>query len=262
LNGPAEIDLSLARIRAARVDGIGLVVGRRAAPGDGWFSVEELLSDDSGPATLLAMVRGISEIPADHIRAEWMFESFARAVADVGAAFIIAERRLADLSAANLLMASTGGLIAGTAMIGPDMTVLESDPGAAGPRESGITVAPDWQQLAEEFRGYFTALIDPMVDWMVRHRLRQEKALWSAAADRLAQALIWSGAAFDQPDFARELTVELLDRPGPLAVPLEITVDDRGREHHRRVSCCLAYRAAGGGFCHACPLNEPSLPAR
>lgn len=249
----AEIDLSLARIRSARVDGIGLVLGRRPGPGDGWFSAGQLLSDDSAPATLLAMVRGIREIPADYIRGEWMFESYARAVADLGAAMIVAERRLPDLTAANLLMASTGGLIAGTAVVSREMTVLEADPASDGP---GLTRVPRWQDLADAFHFGFTALLEPMVAWMLRHRLRQQKALWTAAADRLAQSLLWCGTAFDQPGFARELAAEVLDRPGPLRIPLETTLDARGREHHSRVSCCLAYRAAGGGFCHACPLNR------
>ncbi len=125
MSGPAEIDLSLARIRSVRLDGVGLVVGRRSNHGGGWFEVEQLLTDDSAPATLLAMVRGISEVPADYIRGEWMFESYARAVADLGASMIVAERRLPDLASGNLLMAATGGLVAGTAVTGTAMTVLE-----------------------------------------------------------------------------------------------------------------------------------------
>lgn len=252
MSRPAEIDLSLARIRAARVDGVGLVVGRRPGPGDGWFAVEQLLTDDSAPATLLAMVRGISEVPADYIRGEWMFESYARAAANLGAGMIVAERRLPDLSPSNLLMAATGGLVAGTAVRSPAMLVLEQDP-AEG---SGLTRLGSRQDLSDAFHSGFTALIEPMVEWMTRHRLRQEKVLWTAAADRLAQSLLWCGAAFGKHDFAGELAADLLGRNGPLRIPLETSLDARGREHHSRVSCCLAYRAAGGSVCHGCPLNR------
>jgi hypothetical protein len=249
---PIAIEASLARITRVRPGGFGLNLQRRPAPGDGWFRVNELLSADGAPAVLLSRVRGMYEVPADHVRAEWLFESYARAVADLGVSFMVAERRLPALGAENLLMTSTGGLIAGTAVIAADMTVLSEDP-AEGLEISRVG---GWRDLAQEFRQGFEALIGPMVDWMVRHRLRQEKTLWSAAADRMAQSIIWCGRAFDEQDFAHELAHELLDRPGPMMIPLETGLDGRGEEQHLRTTCCLAYRAAGGGLCFGCPLNR------
>jgi hypothetical protein len=253
VSGPAAIDLSLARITRVRPGGLGLTLQRRSGPGDGWFSVSELVTSDGAPAVLLSRVRGMYEVPADYIRAEWLFESYARAVADLGAAFIVAERRLPDLRQANLLMAATGGLIAGTAVIGENVTVTRSDSVADG---SGISRVDGWRELARELREDFEALVEPMVEWMVRHRLRQEKTLWAAAADRMAQSVAWCGQAFDEREFARELAQELLDRPGPILIPLETGVDSRGNEQHLRTTCCLAYRAAGGGLCFGCPLNR------
>jgi len=250
---PAEIDSSLARITRVRPDGLGLTLQRRPGPGEGWFTVQDLLDNDGAPAVLLSRIRGMYEVPADHIRAEWLFESYARAVADLGASFMVAERRLPALGPGNLLMASMGGLIAGTAVVASDMKVTAADPVADGP---GISRVDGWQLLAQEFRGGFEALVGPMVGWMARHRLRQEKTLWSAAADRLAQSLVWCGRAFDERDFALELAHELLDRPGPMSIPLETGVDGRGEEQHLRTTCCLAYRAAGGGLCFGCPLNR------
>jgi len=253
VNGPAAIDTSLARITSVRPDGFGLALGRRSGPGAGWFTVEELLATDGAPAVLLSRVRGMYEVPADYVRAEWLFESYARAVADLGVSFILAERRLPDLNRENLLMTSTGGLVTGTAVVGEDITVTASDPVADGP---GITRVEAWQDLAREFAEGFTGLIEPMVEWMVRHRLRQEKTLWSAAADRLAQSLVWCGGAFDEPDLSGELALELLGRPGPMLIPLETGIDSRGNEQHLRTTCCLAYRVAGGGLCFGCPLNR------
>ena len=109
MSGPAAIDSSLARITRVRPDGLGLNLQRRPGPGDGWFAVSELLAADGAPAVLLSRVRGMYEVPADHIRAEWLFESYARAVADLGASFIVAERRLPVLEPENLLMASMAG---------------------------------------------------------------------------------------------------------------------------------------------------------
>lgn len=253
MSEPAAIDSSLARITRIRPDGLGLTLQRRGGPGEGWFAVTELLAEDGAPAVLLSRIRGMFEVPADHIRAEWLFESYARAVADLGVSFIVAERRLPRLDPANLLMASMGGLIAGTAVTTTDMTVTADDPVAGG---QGITRADGWQDLAGEFRQGFEALVEPMVAWMVGHRLRQEKTLWAAAADRLAQSIVWCGRAFDEQDFARKLARELLDRPGPMMIPLETGIDGRGEEQHLRSTCCLAYRAAGGGLCFACPLNR------
>jgi hypothetical protein len=253
VSGPAAIDSSLARIAQARPDGFGLTLQRRPGPGGGWFRVTELLSSDGAPAVLLGRIRGMYEVPADYIRAEWLFESYARAVADLGVSFMVAERRLPGLGRENLLMASSGGLIAGTAVIAGQMTVLESDPVADGP---GISRADRWTDLAQRFGESFEALVEPMVDWMVRHKLRQEKTLRAAAADRLAQSIVWCGQAFDEPEFALELAHELLGRPGPLLIPLETGVDGRGAEQHLRTTCCLAYRAAGGGLCFGCPLNR------
>jgi hypothetical protein len=253
VSGQAAIDSSLARITRVRPDGLGLNLQRRPGPGEGWFRVEELIANDGAPAVLLSRVRGMYEVPDDHIRAEWLFESYARAVADLGVAFIVAERRLPVLEPENLLMASARGLIAGTAVTKADMTVTADDPAAGG---QGISLADDWRGLAQEFRQGFEGLVGPMVEWMDRHRLRQEKTLWTAAADRMAQSLVWCGRAFNDTGFARELARELLDRPGPMAIPLETGIDARGGEQHLRSTCCLAYRAAGGGLCFGCPLNR------
>jgi hypothetical protein len=253
VSGPTAIDSSLARITRVRPDGVGLTLQRRPGPGEGWFAVKDLLANDGAPAVLLSRVRGMYEVPADHIRAEWLFESYVRALADLGASFMVSERRLPSLVAENLLMGSMGGLIAGTAVIAEDLTVTAADPAAD---DAGISRVADWRDLAEDFLEGFSGLVEPMVAWMVRHRLRQERILWSAAADRLAQSLVWCGQAFDEQDFARELAHELLDRPGPMAIPLETAVDGWGSEQHLRTTCCLAYRAAGGGLCFGCPLNR------
>ena len=83
------IDAHIGRIAAAEADGMQLLVERRAEPGGAWFRVSELLKSNSAPAVLLSRVRGMTEVPADHIRAEWLFESYVRVLGELGASFLL-----------------------------------------------------------------------------------------------------------------------------------------------------------------------------
>jgi hypothetical protein len=235
------LDADIRRIAAAEADGMRLAVDRRADPGGPWFTVTELLESDGAPAVLLSRIAGMTGPPPEHIRAEWLFESFARVLGEVGAAFLLATGRLPELTAGNLLMASRGGLIAGVA--------LRSD-------RMGVPAPGRDEPPVATLRESLVALTGPFAAWFDRHGLRPEKTLWKSAADRIAEATFWAGRAFDQPEAARELASGLLAVPGPLQIPLETVIDPRGTERHRRVTCCLAYRAAGGSLCFACPLNR------
>ena len=239
-------DRTLGRIGAASADGYGIIVRRRKGPGDGWFSASEL--DDSGrvQALLLSRISGMAGPPEDHIRAEWLLESLARAIADLGGSFIVASGQLPDLSPGNVLLAAEGGLVRATA--------VTSDRGFDGgdrPDRDGLA------ELADRFRPGFAGLLEPTVNWLDLQGLRPAKTLWHAAADRLAQSLVWSGKAFDRPDLALELTRLTVgpESPDPrLAIPVERAEDDWGEEYHLRTTCCLAYRTAGGQLCQSCPL--------
>jgi len=247
-----EIDRTLSRIAAANAEGYGILLRRRDRPGDGWFQASELAGDVALPA-LLSRVRGMSGPPEDHIRAEWMLESLARAIADLAGSFLVSSRRLPDLSPENVLLAAEGGLIRATGVLGPRMSVLPGDP-AEG--LEGVTVAEDWKQLADWFRAGFTGLMDPAVEWTDSNSLRPAKTLWQASADRLAQSLIWSAEAFEDPAFARDLTKHVIEGDERLRIPLETAEDDYDREYHLRATCCLAYRTPEGSLCQACPLNR------
>ncbi len=229
------VDAAVSRIAVAEADGMRLLVERRSEPAGAWFPVSELLQSDGAPAVLLARIRGMSEVPAEHIRAEWLFESYARVLGELGAAFLLTEGRAPELSSDNLLMAARNGLIAGVALRTDRMG------SASGP--------------ADGLRTDLIGLIGPFASWFDRHGLRPEKTLWKSAADRIAEAVLWAGRAFDEYEAAQELAAELLGVPGPLQIPLETVVDARGTERHRRVTCCLAYRATGGSLCFACPIN-------
>jgi len=239
-------DRTLNRIGTASADGYGIIVRRRAGPGEGWFSASEL--DDSGrvQALLLSRISGMAGPPEDHIRAEWLLESLARAIADLGGSFIVAAGQLPELTPKNLLLAAEGGLFRATA--------VTSDRGIEVDDRSGPEALP---VLADAFRSGFAALLEPTITWLDGQGLRPSKTLWHAAADRLAQSLVWSGKAFDRPDLALELTRLTVgpDSADPrLAIPIDRAEDDWGEEYHQRKTCCLAYRTEGGLLCQSCPL--------
>lgn len=236
------LDADIRRIATAEADGMRLLVRRQSKPGGPWFPVSELLESDGAPAVLLARTGGGS-VPGEHIRAEWLFESYARVLGELGTAFLLSTGRLPVLTPPNLLMASRGGLIAGVALRSGSMS--RPTPGAGGDGSP-----------ADSLRESLIGLIGPFAAWFDRHGLRPEKTLWKSAADRIAEAALWAGRAFEAPEAARTLAVELLGPAGPLHIPLETVVDPRGAQRHRRVTCCLAYRAAGGSLCFACPLNR------
>lgn len=234
------IDRTLGRISAASADGYGIIVRRRKGPGEGWFSAGELDGSGRVQALLLSRISGMAGPPEDHIRAEWLLESLARAVADLGGSFIVAAKQLPDLDPSNVLVAAEGGLFRATGIV----------------TEQGVG-SDDLDLLADRLRSGFVGLLEPTVDWIDTQGLRPAKTLWHAAADRLAQSLVWSGKAFDRPELALELT-RLAVGPGCPDPRLEIRVeraeDDWGEEYHLRNTCCLAYRTAGGQLCQSCPL--------
>lgn len=235
-----DVDRTIGRISATTADGYGIIVRRRKGPGEGWFSASELDGSGRVEALLLSRISGMAGPPEDHIRAEWLLESLARAVADLGGSFIVAASQLPELSPRNVLLAAEGGLIRATG-ITSDLG-LKSD-------EIG--------DLADAFRSGFVELIGPMVTWLDAQGLRPAKTLWQSAADRLAQSLVWSGKAFDRPDLALELTQLTVgpESPDPrLAIEIRRGENEWGEEYHRRNTCCLAYRTPGGQLCTSCPL--------
>jgi len=182
------IDSTLTRIDSATADGYGIHVLRLDEIRPGWIDVEELLGSDDLKTALFARVSGLTERPADHICAEWMLD----------------HRRLPDLSPANLMIASQKGLAAATAVKSGAIGALDSDKKAI---KGGAVPFENWRALADQMYAGMTELLAPVIVWIDRHGFRPEKTLWLAAADRIAQSLVWSGKAFNQREFALELRV-------------------------------------------------------
>ncbi len=236
----SNLQQTLGRIGTASADGYGIIVRRLDGPAAGWIPARELDSSGQPQAALLARVSGMYGPPEDHIRAEWLLESLARAIADLGGSFIVAAGQLPELSPDNVLLAAEGGLFRASGVASDEG--IESD---------------DLAELADAFRTGFASLIEPTVEWLDERGLRPAKILWRSAADRLAQSLVWSGKAFDRPDLALELTRLTVgpDSPDPrLRIEIRRAEDEWGDEYHLRSTCCLAYRTEGGQLCQSCPL--------
>lgn len=235
-----DLDQTLRRITAASADGYGIIIRQRDRPGEGWFPAAELDRSGRVQALLLSRISGMGGPPEAHISAEWLLESLARALTDLGGSFMVAAGQLPDLSAGNVLLAAEGGLFRATGMISTD-GLESSEP----------------SELADRFRSGFTTLLEPTINWLDEQGLRPARTLWHAAADRLAQSLVWSGKAFDRPDLALELTRLTVGPESPdsrLAIDIRQAENEWGEEFHLRNTCCLAYRTPGGEICQSCPL--------
>lgn len=234
------MDRTLGRIAAASADGYGIIIRRLERAGDGWFPASELDENGRVQALVLGRISGMMGPPEDHIRAEWLLESLARAVADLGSSFMVAANQLPEISPDNVLLAAEGGLFRASGLLS-DRGIQTDDPAA----------------LADRFRSGFAQLLEPTITWLESRKLRPARTLWRAAADRLAQSLVWSGKAFDRPELALELTRLTVgpECPDPrLAIEIRRFENEWGEEYHLRNTCCLAYRTEGGELCQSCPL--------
>lgn len=235
-----EMQRTVGRIRAARADGYGIIVERRDGPGNGWVPAGAFGADPDSMAATVDSVSGMHGRIDPHIQAEWMLESMARAIGDLGGAFALVAGAVPPLEPGNILLAVEGGLARGTAITSDRL-------------EHG-----DLPRLAVRLNEGLVRLLTPTITWIDGRGLRPEKTLWLASADRLAQALVWCGRAFDRPDEALELTRLAVGPASPdprLAIPLERAGDEYGEEFHLRKTCCLAYRTEGGELCQSCPLQ-------
>lgn len=237
----SEIERAIGRIGAARADGYGIIVQRRDGAGEGWIEAGSIGTDGELTAATIGAVSGMYGDLEPYIQAEWMLESVARAIGDLAGSFALATGSLPPLEPDRVLLAVEGGLVRGTAV-----TSDRLEPG-------------DLPELADRLREGVVRLLEPTVAWIDGEGLRPAKTLWHAVSDRLAQALVWCGKAFDRPGDALQLTRLTVgpDSPDPrLTIPVERAEDDYGDEFHLRKTCCLAYRTEGGELCQSCPLQK------
>jgi len=231
-----ELDALLARIGELRVEGFGLQVARREAPGDGWQAANDLTALDE---QIAAAARGAgTELRT--VGAEWLLEQWAWQAASLLAGAMLAGSRVPDLAPANVLLGVEAGLPWGIALRGGELA-----------RPAGEA------ELARAAQAAYAGFLDPLVDALGARRLRPRRALWRAAGDRVGQAFHWCAAAFGEPERAARLAMLMLEPPAPFHVPLQLGRGPDGVPHHARASCCLSHRTADAIVCPACPLARP-----
>ena len=108
-------------------------------------------------------------------------------------------------------------------------------------------VPADGAQLAARLEAHLTPLVEAL------SAFRARRALWRSVGDRLAQAALWCGEAFDERGPAWVLCGDALAAPSALRAPAGLELRD-GRPFRRRTGCCLSHRCAGGATCEDCPL--------
>lgn len=113
----------------------------------------------------------------------------------------------------------------------------------------GVACAP---AAAREAATLFGALLAPLIE-IAGRRGRVTRTLWRHAGDRLADAFLWSGEAFDRRDEAWRLAEAVLAPGTPFSVPLRFGLDD-GDATRVRHTCCLAYRLEDSVACGRCPV--------
>jgi hypothetical protein len=226
----------LERITALRGNGFGLTVEQRGRPGEGWLAADAL-----GPELdeLLAGIYGLAGIEHAGLGAEWLLEHCAWQGASLAVAAAL-DGWVPDLAPGNVLFRFRDGGVWGIAL--RDVRVA-----GAGPRAA---------------HNALEGLLTPLVAAITSRRLRAERPLWRAAGDRVGQAVVWAGAAYDDPEAARRLGEAMLAPPSPMQVPLRTACTGDGIPYHVRASCCLYHRVPGAEVCAGCPLRQsPRLRA-
>ncbi|MGH8932717.1 MAG: (2Fe-2S)-binding protein [Egibacteraceae bacterium] len=137
---------------------------------------------------------------------------------------------------------------------------------ASAARGSVVPAGADRLRIAAElaFQSVVTSHLQPLTAAVRREVKIAEPLLWGNAASALVGAVgVLAGQlenAHDVARTARGVLTRLLDT-GVLRQTGRLTIGRRGRLFFTRRSCCLYYRAPGGGLCGDCPLRTAKMSA-
>jgi len=252
----SPLSATLERVSAARPGG-GIDLGARVGlpGGPGWVTVADLAWDLGLLEDLMSRIgRGCGS----ENRAYWgttVLRGYLwRALAPAVAAFL-AERRLPDLSAANVaLRFGESGFAEDVAFVSPRFTALPDDPQAQHPDAEVVpSVGAMLGRMREALAGtHLPVMIPALRSLRVR---RGTRVLWRAASDVCAEAFMFVGRELGREAEGCALAEKLLATPSPLSAPTNFYVleYDGGSERTRvRNTCCLYYKL-GDGACFTCP---------
>lgn len=224
-------------------------VGRPA--GDGWLACAELPGLLDGWLDTIALGHRAPPETA----ASYLLGWYAEGVASAAVPAFVTERRVPDLSPANLsLHRNDEHWVDRTAVHGVAMAVLPDDPAAGAP---DVTVVDDLDALRRHLSGALLTHLGPVVE-AVRQRVRLGlRVRWGLVADSIAGAFLDVGRATGDQLAARDEADAFLAVAAPTlrARPTWVPLDHGGQCHifMRRGACCLAYKTPEHGYCTTCP---------
>jgi hypothetical protein len=148
-------------------------------------------------------------------------------------------------------------LIQGSALPSPDPARAWVRIGGSGLAEelAFSPIATPRQPSMGTARRAITRLLEPVVNSAGE---RAGRVLWWHAGDRVADALLWCGAALGAESDVRRIAEHLLAPGVPYAVSLAIVGDGL----RVRRTCCLSRRTAAGETCDTCPHAHAGQRAR
>lgn len=232
---PAATADLLSPVAAAEVAGFGLPLRPLPRPADepGWRTAQTLADD---PALLQDLLgRGAAALGspsgAGLVAATTLIEAHAWYVAATALGGVLLHGRIPPLEP--LLLRD-----------GPEGWVNELALPAHGWERGGGA------ELAVQLETHLA----PVVAALAPHR--RPKPLWRSVGDRLGQAAIWCGTAFEADAQVLEIATDALSAPTALRAPARFTVQD-GVPFRRRTGCCLTYRTAEAVHCDDCSLIRP-----
>ncbi len=237
-------------------------------PSGPWRAADELATDEQALAGLMATVGAAWRCERADVQAMRLVELWTWTVAFPGAAAIIADGRLPDLRAANVLLAfGEGAPWPPIALRRTRFRALAEDP-ASGHPDVHCTMR-DRDELAAALHAELTeAHLAPLVSAAAALGRRSSRALWRGVGDRLAQAFVHAGDALGQPADGERLAARALapGAPLPSSGSIDVRTFARADGSPERVllrnGCCLYHRAPDSELCLGCPLIDDAARAR
>jgi hypothetical protein len=238
----------------------GRVHAARLRPPRSWVSRDDLLTSDALLAEVAAVATtGYATDRADILGTRFL-EIWTWLVATPAAATVLLDRRLPDLSAANVAVAP--GLWADPAPVGLRTGRFWCLPGDVAAGHPDATVVADEGALARELNATLRDRhLAPLVEAVADRSRRGRRALWRSATDQLVGAFARAGEAMGDAEQGYRLAQLVAAGEPPMRSKARI---DRhvGYALHVRDGCCLSYRLPDSDHCVNCPLLGEDERAR
>jgi hypothetical protein len=248
---------TLERLAAGGIDDEEMDLSARTGSpdGDGWVTVADLADNRELLEDLMSCVGREYGVRNPAYAGTAVLRGYLwRALSPAVAAFL-AERRLPDLSAANVaLRFGESGFAEDVAFVSPRFAALPDDPQAAHPDAEVVpSEGAMLGRMREALAGtHLPGVIPSLRELRVR---RGTRVLQRAAADSCAEAFMFVGRELGREEEGLGFAEELLSGPPPLSAPTNYYVLEYpgGSERTRvRNTCCLYYKV-GDGTCFTCP---------